>query len=799
MKYLTLFLMIFIFLHSNNTLARPPFKKNKKSPLLSQSFLGKTASTGPFSAQKAKVILDNDVAFQTKIKAIQSAQKSIEMIYYIYADDYTSSFFSRELLKAAKERQVHVRILLDYLTNFHNMDYFLSMETAGGKDEKGIPYIQFRFYNKPTRLIIKDAIYLTLPCLKNQETCPEDKKDLTQEVLKQSPYGSFLSQLLLSGIYAKKASAIKTAIVMGQQINLEKSKDNYDFSKEDLKGLKDFVRLLWKSKVQKSLLARVQLWLAFQLYGEKLKPLYQAIRNSLPIEVQNPGHVKDWQFISDYTHHKLLIVDNRIVQLGGRNIEDSYHLKVNDLNTSKKKKYIFMDTDMWVQVAPKDGQKIRTTFERLWNFKKMVADSQEALKLTPFVPLKNLALVQKSLQMCQNEKTKPLVFQNCTQEIFQNLVAQSGISLKKMLLQRQKEISQKAEDYERNHLQDKEARITWNLSSPSYQDHFRRSDLLSANFYYLENLPFKKGSLQRQYGASLLNAQNSNKNIHALWVEALKNTCYQSSQKHPQTIILHNAYVFFPPVILQAFGKMMDGSWPCKHVKVLILTNSYSTTDLFPVNALASTQLKALFQMNQQSSSKGAQFSYFEYKKESEEDSRSLHTKVSLFGNDVFIGSANMDIRSYMSDTNNGFFVQNTKDFASQYRKFIQSIIEGKHSDYKVVNLTTALKDPQVSLKEFIHQQINIIEHVLKRFKFAQKHLFAPDKKQQLEKFRSLVSEILDFIYVSSKYSLSLKNIKKPSSTTSSCKPNCALRQLQKLKRKRQKLQKKLNLFFHTI
>ena len=51
---------------------------------------------------------------------------------------------------------------------------------------------------------------------------------------------------------------------------------------------------------------------------------------------------RDWEYLTDYLHHKLLLVDQRHVQLGGRNVEDSYHMRPIPLTT----KYVFMDTDL---------------------------------------------------------------------------------------------------------------------------------------------------------------------------------------------------------------------------------------------------------------------------------------------------------------------------------------------------------------------------------------------------------------------------------------------------------------------
>ena len=54
-----------------------------------------------FSA--ATVLLDNDEAFEQKLQAVRNARKSLDLAYYIFVDDYSSSLLAQELI-AAKAR-----------------------------------------------------------------------------------------------------------------------------------------------------------------------------------------------------------------------------------------------------------------------------------------------------------------------------------------------------------------------------------------------------------------------------------------------------------------------------------------------------------------------------------------------------------------------------------------------------------------------------------------------------------------------------------------------------------------------
>ena len=64
--------------------------------------LAKEASAGPLSVANAFVITDNDAAFQSKLKLINEAKTSLDLVYYIYDDDYSSAALSEVLIAAAQ-------------------------------------------------------------------------------------------------------------------------------------------------------------------------------------------------------------------------------------------------------------------------------------------------------------------------------------------------------------------------------------------------------------------------------------------------------------------------------------------------------------------------------------------------------------------------------------------------------------------------------------------------------------------------------------------------------------------------
>ena len=57
------------------------------------------------------------------LQAVRNARKSLDLAYYIFADDYSSSLLAQELIAAAR-RGVRVRVFLDYFNNYRRLDLF---------------------------------------------------------------------------------------------------------------------------------------------------------------------------------------------------------------------------------------------------------------------------------------------------------------------------------------------------------------------------------------------------------------------------------------------------------------------------------------------------------------------------------------------------------------------------------------------------------------------------------------------------------------------------------------------------
>ena len=146
---------------------------------------------------------------------IRKASRSIDMAYYIYSNDESSSLISQELIAAA-QRGVKVRVLTDYITTYSNLDVFTAMMSAG----KG--NLEFRLYGRPTPNVIKDMVYASTACSDannvkgNELACAAEKQVLVNKMNSVQGkdaynYNTGNSGVLLSGIYAKSGPTINFA------------------------------------------------------------------------------------------------------------------------------------------------------------------------------------------------------------------------------------------------------------------------------------------------------------------------------------------------------------------------------------------------------------------------------------------------------------------------------------------------------------------------------------------------------------------------------------------------------------
>lgn len=648
--------------------------------MLSDSDISKYASVANLeTTSESQVITDNVIAFEKRIEMIQKATKSLELAYYIYSDDESSSYLSREIINAAS-RGVKVRILVDYITNYGKLDTLLAMQKAVNTTRGGS--IEFRLYGRPTPNIIKDAIYMTTPCSEanrapgKEVACTAEKKPIADKMqaakgMDAYNYNTGYSGIFLSGFYAKSPAASNLALVAGGKFDpstLNSGSDGKPMSEEDKKGLIDLLKLYKEVKIEGKILSAIKLQAAMLFYGDEVKGVINLIDKVFPAG-QDSYDVsagkedmrgKDWDHITDFIHHKLLLADNNELLIGGRNIENSYHM---DKNPSGK--YVFMDTDIHMSLSEKSGVKVQATFNDLWNFKVMVATTDEILRHAPND-------TQVELDKCAKAAKDAAT---CFASVSVQLTTQKGLDASR----RTRELDALSILNDRANEFDKNLRKNPG-SSPSFVVD------RDAKISYIENIPFTLGNkTKRNYGAKLNSEEDSGKYIHKLWMKGMLDTCKTKEKKN---VYLHQAYYLPPSNLMQVLSAMTktmkEGSsnynadykdLDCSNVTIKVVTNSVATTDLSVINIFSRHQMHSLLKAIEiAKSKKAASLEYYEYKPQAG-TTKSLHTKVSLMGDVAIIGSANADIRSYMMDTNNGVLIQNAKSFVASYGEFMESLI----------------------------------------------------------------------------------------------------------------------------
>jgi putative cardiolipin synthase len=704
-------------------------KDTLASGKLSAETLRLNASTPPLQVSGGSVITDNDAAFEHKLAMVENAKHSIDLAYYIFADDYSSSTFTQALMEAA-QRGVRVRMLLDYHENYQRLDWYSMMEHYSNQ---GTGSLQVRFYNRPTKNIIKDAVFMTMGCGEAQ-TCGEAKFAKIEQLFSNeringlpvanrniSNLNSYGSGLLLSGFYGQKYDLMALAITKGQNIELSKllpKSDDTNASGETLAKFKKLAKIYWQSRsgiTFERIQAKIKLATIFALYGEQLKPIYEAITGYLPLGKRENRQTaqRDWNYLTDFLHHKFLWVDKQKLQIGGRNVEDSYHTAPNPL----LKKYLFMDTDVNLQLASKEST-LTQSFEKLWNFDLMIASIKD---IRQHAPNDFLKASQKAETLCKDATQA----QHCQEQAIATYT-----DLAKRLAEQYQQMLTNASTYRNSYQSVEETQ-----RSPQFIIDPK------ADVYYVENLPFehlqKDKPPVRHYGSTNGLEGEHGKYIHNLWLSALRNTCQIATATQPQRVIMHNAYFFLPSNLLRQFRAMVNGELDCQHVHVMVLTNSEKTTDLSIINIAARYSLKAFseYYVTAKDSKRGAQFSYYEHLPQN--PLASLHSKVEVFGQDIFIGSANADVRSYIMDSNNGLFIRNAPKLIAKYTAWLDDMladptrVENRTQYFLKTNREKMLIGDKLLIKGSLQKLIG-------EFKIDESH------SKQLE---SSLGKLLDTIY----------------------------------------------------
>lgn len=638
-----------------------------------------------------QLLKDNDAAFDKKVEMINRAQSEIRMVYFIYASDDSSSVINQALIAKAQQG-VKVKLLVDFITNYKNLDLFQMLEARGSGN------IKTYFYNFPGGQIVQDANYMTLPCPETadpkSDTCYKDKMSKMNAMGDKKVATSF-SKIFLSGLYGKNSTAIKVAMGYGAEIDPAKYKQSSAGKtaqqlEEEKENLIDFVELVTDAFIKNSIWAKIKLSMAMVAYGDTLNPLVNEATGRLPFRSieKNEDHGQLWDHLSDYVHHKLLAIDGEEFLLGGRNIEDSYHMQE---RVGSSGKYIFIDTDFWGKTAQGGTAKVEASYDTILKTN-MVADMVRVQRVMP-----NDFIANTKRASAEVPSASEMAVGACLQSQAADLGGCILTSLPKMpgyksgadrMAAEEAAMAQSVARYQSKYVNAGKKQNNKSFGQLS------ANDLQNAEFHYIENVNYRKGNLNQRIMGSKLGAEaKNNKNIHAAWYGALEHTCRVSrKQERNMEVIIHSAYLFMPSGMVHRIAKMMNNDYgDCSRVKLVFITNSPETTDLGPINLLARYQLGALFdhyqglvQYEKKSNDSwlGRKFykrffptlEYYEYKAVGG-TGQSLHSKVSLIGDDLIIGSANADVRSYYMDTNNAIFIRNANDLNQQYRDYVKGLI----------------------------------------------------------------------------------------------------------------------------
>ncbi len=615
-------------------------------------------------ATGATVLTGNEDSFAAKLAVIDGAKRgdTLDVSYYIFSDDESAAFYATRLVAAAK-RGVKVRVMLDYLTNFSRYHYFKAIQDEAGGPDK----IEFRFYNKPNANIVEDVKFLVTPCsLENTPiTAPACTADRRANA--GSPASEAKSKVFLSGLYSKNAAALQVSMgeVLAQYQSLQESAATTSDADraQALAGLK----LVFDAKVKGDVGAMLLVFFA----GDKLAPINEMWAALVPAAANE--HARDWQHLTDFTHQKLTLKTSpdgsAEVVVGGRNIENSYHLSElpPESGSSWKKKYVFMDVDMHATFAR--GSKIRERFAHVWNFDAMVATMGDDLEdLTP--PNLQIPVIEDGQPVAG--KTAPV------------LTAYSYADIETAAARFTRDYA----TYDAGKLNVKYRKAAFELAQAGQFPTFDASADPNAEFYYFDNVHNPGG--ERVFGGEMKygTEKESGKEIQELWVRSLKDLCKNGDGRGGKAeIVFHNAYLSLPGrlqyELFERTRLLGNGTrFECENgvSQVKIITNSRESTDLNVVNIYNEAWMKPTMEV-EANRAPGARFlQYREYKTHEitakNPIARSLHAKVMIFGDDIFIGSANADGRSEFMDTNNGIFIRNAPKLSKAYREWLTDVIE---------------------------------------------------------------------------------------------------------------------------
>ena len=495
------------------------------------------------------------------------------------------------------------------------------------------------------------------------------------------------SGLFLSGLYARRPDVMALAVLKGAELAAEPAPGSSGPAALAAE-LQPVARLYAGSDAAPPfarLVSDLRLAGVFTREGVSSNATFEVIRPYLPPErAESAPGARDWEYLTDFLHHKLLLVDRRRMQLGGRNIEDSYHMRPNPMLD----KYVFVDTDLYATLE-RGGEHVERAFEALWNFQAMVASTAEIRRHAPNDFVANLDAYGAASAACAATAPGPGREACVLGEFGRRAVPVAG-----------REQQSRGDDAPAC-----AGLLRAATGTPPRPTRRRRSTWIPGPWSRTSRTCPSWGAARRR-PTSEATAPGTGRRPGTASTSTPCGARDCSTRAGPKdgppgpAVVLHNAYFFPPSNLVETFGRMVNGDVDCRGASVVVLTNSAETTDLNVINLMARHSLKAFVDYlgTRRDTARSARFAIYEYRKFGGGDRISLHTKVSVLGDDVIVGSANADVRSYMMDSNNGFFVRRAPRFRQEYLKYLDGLMrdETKTRDMTAYYLTT----PRATLLE---------------------------------------------------------------------------------------------------
>jgi len=283
-------------------------KVPNKKPLQTLSTLYASAKG---TLKDFQIHVSNESGLLRKAQLIDEAlpNSTVSMAYFIYENDYSSSYLTQKIIQKATNKNVHFQILVDYFMAENFLPLYHILDTH--------PNIQVQRFRAPTPEF--------LSFLKNQLQIAEPMELLrgmmlsdNEKIMQQISSSPLLQQLLA------QIPKMKTEEAQG----------------ESAPGTLMMSVLLQKLQEQKT---QEAVYLATQL--EK--------------------HLVEF---SRRLHHKLMLVqtsEGLKFITGGRNISDEYHLSLGH-EFLKERNYPFFDAEVSGTMQSDKANQMQASFSRLW-------------------------------------------------------------------------------------------------------------------------------------------------------------------------------------------------------------------------------------------------------------------------------------------------------------------------------------------------------------------------------------------------------------------------------------------------